>query len=453
MSITKISPDVVDFDAGITITVDDTSAALTIKSTDAGAGSSPILDFVRDSASPADSDALGFIRFKADNDAGEETLLANIKATVVDVSDGSEDGRLLLQTMIDGTTRNRIEITNTEVVVNQSGVDSDFRVESNGDANCFFIDGGNDRVILGSNTARTTFFNQALGASLQIEGTASNNRYVGLGITANSNDANGGYAVLASTRGTSVDSHTVVQASDFLGSLSFMGADGSELVSGADIQALVTGTPGANDMPTSRKFRTTADGASSPSEHMRIHHTGIIGVGTNSPDSYSTKLVVYNNTSGGFNSYFLNDHTSGYGLGIRSDSGNQVFFYIGGAHQGTISSTGGTTAYGTSSDYRLKENVVDLANGITRLKELKPKQFNFIADETNTVKDGFLAHEAQEVVPEAVAGEKDAEINDKGIGYQQMDYGKITPLLTAALQEAIAKIETLEAKVKALEEA
>ena len=130
-----------------------------------------------------------------------------------------------------------------------------------------------------------------------------------------------------------------------------------------------------------------------------------------------------------------------------------MFFYIGGVHQGTISSSGGTTAYGTSSDYRLKENVVDLSNGITRLKELKPKQFNFIADETNTVRDGFLAHEAQEVVPEAVAGEKDAEINDKGIGYQQMDYGKITPLLTAALQEAIAKIETLEAKVKALEEA
>ena len=130
-----------------------------------------------------------------------------------------------------------------------------------------------------------------------------------------------------------------------------------------------------------------------------------------------------------------------------------MFFYIGGAHQGTISSSGGSTTYGTSSDYRLKENVVDLANGITRLKELKPKQFNFIADETNTLRDGFLAHEAQEVVSEAVAGEKDAEINDKGIGYQQMDYGKITPLLTAALQEAITKIETLEAKVKALEEA
>ena len=146
MSITKISPSVVDFDDGITITVDDNSAALTIKSTDADSANGPIIDLVRDSASPADSDSLGMFRFKADNDAGEETIVANIKATVVDVSDGSEDGRLLLQTMIDGTSRNRIEITNTEVVVNQSGVDSDFRVESDNSANALFVQGSDGKV-------------------------------------------------------------------------------------------------------------------------------------------------------------------------------------------------------------------------------------------------------------------------------------------------------------------
>ena len=146
MAITKISPSVVDFDDGITITVDDNSAALTIKSTDADSANGPIIDLVRDSASPADSDSLGMLRFKADNDAGEETIVANIKATVVDVSDGSEDGRLLLQTMIDGTSRNRIEITNTEVVVNQSGVDSDFRVESDNSANALFVQGSDGKV-------------------------------------------------------------------------------------------------------------------------------------------------------------------------------------------------------------------------------------------------------------------------------------------------------------------
>lgn len=102
----------------------------------------------------------------------------------------------------------------------------------------------------------------------------------------------------------------------------------------------------------------------------------------------------------------------------------------------------GTTSlqYTTSSDYRLKENVVDIADGITRVKQLSPKRFNFIADGDTTV-DGFIAHEAQAVVPESVSGEKD------GDEMQGIDQSKLVPLLTAALQEAIAKIETLEQRL------
>ena len=137
----------------------------------------------------------------------------------------------------------------------------------------------------------------------------------------------------------------------------------------------------------------------------------------------------------------------------------------GNATVGSIVSNGSNVTYNTSSDYRLKENVVDLTGAITRLKQLKPKRFNWIKDETNTAQDGFLAHEAQSVVPVAVSGTKDqvvtqaevdADVNFDGKPtgtpiYQSMDYGLVTPLLTAALQEAIAKIETLEAKVAALE--
>ena len=111
---------------------------------------------------------------------------------------------------------------------------------------------------------------------------------------------------------------------------------------------------------------------------------------------------------------------------------------------GTIATTSSSTAYNTSSDYRLKENVVEIADGIARVKQLQPKRFNFIVDPDTTV-DGFLAHEAQAVVPEAVTGEKDGE------EMQGIDQSKIVPLLTAALQEAITKIETLETKVAQLE--
>ena len=124
----------------------------------------------------------------------------------------------------------------------------------------------------------------------------------------------------------------------------------------------------------------------------------------------------------------------------------------------------GTITYATSSDYRLKENIVDLTGAITRLKNLKPKRFNFKKNSSIT-KDGFLAHELQEVIPEAVNGTKDEvvtedskanipQLADEEVGnpvYQTADLTRIVPLLTAALQEAVAKIEVLETKVAALE--
>ena len=117
---------------------------------------------------------------------------------------------------------------------------------------------------------------------------------------------------------------------------------------------------------------------------------------------------------------------------------------------GSIQTSGSSTAFNTSSDYRLKENSINITDGITRLKQLQPKRFNFIADATKIV-DGFIAHEAQTVVPEAVTGTHNG-VDDEGNAVMQgIDQSKLVPLLTAALQEAIAKIETLETKVAALE--
>jgi hypothetical protein len=104
--------------------------------------------------------------------------------------------------------------------------------------------------------------------------------------------------------------------------------------------------------------------------------------------------------------------------------------------------------YSTSSDYRLKENVTPVSDGITRLQQLKPSRFNFIADPAKTV-DGFLAHEVQTIVPEAITGEKDAVDDEGNPEYQGIDQSKLVPLLTAALQEAVAKIESLEARLTA----
>jgi hypothetical protein len=104
---------------------------------------------------------------------------------------------------------------------------------------------------------------------------------------------------------------------------------------------------------------------------------------------------------------------------------------------GNITVTGSGTAYNTSSDYRLKENVDYTFDATTRLKQLKPARFNFIADADTTV-DGFLAHEVSSVVPEAVTGEKDAT------EMQGIDQSKLVPLLVKTIQELEARITELE---------
>ena len=111
---------------------------------------------------------------------------------------------------------------------------------------------------------------------------------------------------------------------------------------------------------------------------------------------------------------------------------------------GSITSSGSnSTSFNTSSDYRLKENDVKISDGISRLKQLRPIRFNWKLDSSST-EDGFFAHEVSPVVPESVTGEKDAPIDEIGEGYQKIDHSKLVPLLTAALQEAVARIEALE---------
>ena len=116
---------------------------------------------------------------------------------------------------------------------------------------------------------------------------------------------------------------------------------------------------------------------------------------------------------------------------------------------GSITTSGTATSFNQSSDYRRKEDILEMQDSISRVQALKPVNFAWKLDGTRA--DGFLAHEAQEVVPEAVTGTKDAVDEDGQPDYQGIDQSKLVPLLTKALQEALAKIESLEARVTALE--
>jgi hypothetical protein len=130
------------------------------------------------------------------------------------------------------------------------------------------------------------------------------------------------------------------------------------------------------------------------------------------------------------------------------------FFYgttASGVGVGSVTTNGTSTSYVTTSDYRLKENIVPLVNAVTRIKQLAPKNFTWKSAPEKGAVEGFIAHELQAVVPDAVFGEKDAVDQDGKPKYQGVDSSFLVPLLTAALQEAIANIEALEVRITALE--
>lgn len=176
-------------------------------------------------------------------------------------------------------------------------------------------------------------------------------------------------------------------------------------------------------------------------------------IGSNHFITYDLLNAIYHTTTANASgipssteNYIRVEGTTGFRGITVNNSVYPMLFYSNESTAGSISQSGLTVAYNTSSDYRLKENVTDLTGAVDRLKQLNPIRFNFIGFD-NTV-DGFLAHEAQAVVPEAVVGDKDGTETDEDGNvkpvYQGIDQSKLVPLLVAAVQELTARIEALE---------
>jgi len=232
-----------------------------------------------------------------------------------------------------------------------------------------------------------------------------------------SNYVNGGDGTITELRfiGTGTDGSTAIQT----GSISTVTDDinfGNSITSLADMVFTTRGN-GATNRESSR-------------ENLRIQGNGRIH--TNGTKNLTGHLNLIGERGQNYKALVF-EHTSG------------------GGEVGNITTGSSSVAYNTSSDYRLKENVVDMSNATDRLKQLKPKRFNFISDESNTPVDGFLAHEVSSIVPEAITGEKDAVDENSNPVYQGIDQSKLVPVLTKALQEAITKIEELEARINTLE--
>ena len=252
---------------------------------------------------------------------------------------------------------------NGGAVFNEASADVDFRVESNGQANMLFVDGGNDTVSFQPNSASLT-------------------------IKAGSGDATNNIRLEAG--GTT---STYLEYRGYLGHQFYV--DTTELI-------------------RINSNGTTAFGSTANDARINI-----------SADGNSMTPFIINSTASG------------------TGASNIARFRRNGTNVGEIEITGSSTSYVTSSDYRLKENVVTDWDATTRLKQLKPSRFNFIIDADITV-DGFLAHEVQAIVPEAITGTKDAMDADGNPEYQGIDQSKLVPLLVKTIQELEARITALE---------
>jgi hypothetical protein len=211
---------------------------------------------------------------------------------------------------------------------------------------------------------------------------------------------------------------------------------------------------GTGSFDSNYVFKTaTGSQLATPTEKFRVTPTGATVTGnlTNSGD-------VFIGTTGHIDdrrlSLLYSRATHGGMLIKNGDSASEAFHMTFQNTNGTVGSitvSGTSTAYNTSSDYRLKENVDYTFDGTSRLKQLKPARFNFKTDADTTV-DGFLAHEVSSIVPEAISGEKDGTeiyLDDNGDEqtkplYQGIDQSKLVPLLVKTIQELEARITQLE---------
>lgn len=182
---------------------------------------------------------------------------------------------------------------------------------------------------------------------------------------------------------------------------------------------------------------------SNGSERIRILSTGSVGIGSFS--FFDGSQLEVSSVSRGNNVNVVTLVVGG------TTTANQLVFRNNNGVCGVVQTNGSSTTYATSSDYRLKEDVRPVSNAAQRVMALNPVNFAWKSDGSRV--DGFIAHEAQAVVPEAITGSKDAVDAEGNPVYQGIDQSKLVPLLTAALQEALTKIDALETRIAALEAA
>ena len=240
----------------------------------------------------------------------------------------------------------------------------------------------------------------------------------------------------------SLGTNTAVVADDVLGAIDFRGADGSSYVQAASIRALADGTPGTNDMPGRLVFSTTADGAASPTERMRIHANGSVSIATNSPPSTINFGTFFGRTNlPGLIESFRDINAAGTAAQF---GGNLGYAQVMG--DGDLENT--NNRYTGISDIKFKQNVEDAASQWDDIKAIQVRKYELIAN-PDRKHIGVIAQELEQTSPGLVIDREDLN----GKSYKSVAYSVLYMKAVKALQEAMERIETLETRLSALEAA
>ena len=292
------------------------------------------------------------------------------------------------------------------------------------------------RFLVGTSTSSD--YNQFGSAPiLQVIEKGGNDSAIGIE-RADGANASDGTLKFRKTRSSTPGGVTAVASGDGIGSIQFFGTDGTNEIAAASIAAAVDGTPGANDMPGRLVFATTADGASSPTERMRIANNGLIrSFSTDSSSRFTTSQgagTTYVLFAGAYSATSVSDGTDSFRV----------------TSNGNVTNT--NNSYGAISDLKLKENIADAGSQWDDLKALQVRKYNFKEGQTHT-QIGLIAQEVELVSPGLVSEtpDRDAEGNDLGTVTKSVNYSVLYMKAVKALQEAMERIEQLEASNAAME--
>ena len=464
-----------------TITTADNSNTLTLSSTDADANPGPVLNYYRNSGSAADNDYIGRNIFTFNNDAPEiETALAQ-NIIMTDVSNGSEDVKYVHEQMTAGSIVDRFSISDTEAVFNEASIDSDFRVESNSNTHMLFVDAGNDEVGVNVSAAEATFHVYSSGTN--IAGKFETNSAHGPMVALNN---------LRSDDGSEI-------------SLRFDRADTVQGAIGTNAQGLSFWT---NSSLTER-MRINSDGQVGiglTNPDVKFH----VAAAVNGQIFKFNNTRTSGGTAGGLVQYsYAPDDSSNHFFYCTDTVANRLFIHSNG------NVVNHDNSYGQISDERIKQNITDANSQWNDIKSIKVRNFErkddvaqygvgekvqigVVAQEVETVspgliregepmaedikmssefgtlytsddaetKDGddavlYVAEDEEVINGEYEVGDvkipatHSAKVGDikslTGEKVKTVSYSVLYMKAIKALQEAMAKIETLETKVAALE--